>query len=187
MPARGSFDYAIIRIVPRVERGERINAGVVLHSREHAFLDARIVFDPTRLLALAPDLSPAELADIAAHLDSIPRICAGGEDAGPIGRLTLAERFHWLVSPRSTIIQPSRVHSGTCADPAAALDHLAHILLPIPTDISANIILPRADYDTALAALRRALTSNHTLAQIRRDITAALTVLERVSDGERSE
>lgn len=187
MPARGSFDYAIIRIAPRVERGERINVGVVLHSREHAFLAARIAFDPARILALAPELSPAELADIAAHLDSIPRICAGGEDAGPIGRLTLAERFHWLVAPRSTIIQPSRVHSGICADPAATLDHLARILLPTPTHISASIILPRADYDTALAALRRVLATNRTPAQMRRDITAALIALEHVSDGERSE
>ncbi|WIG58965.1 MAG: hypothetical protein OJF49_001712 [Ktedonobacterales bacterium] len=187
MPARGSFDYAIIRIIPRVERGERINVGVVLHSREHAFLAARIAFDPARLLALAPELSPTEIAEIAAHLDSIPRICAGGEDAGPIGRLTLAERFHWLVSPRSTIIQPSRVHSGICADPTAALDHLARILLPTPTSIPASIILPRADYDTALATLRRSLAPNRTPAQMRRDITAALADLERMSNSERPE
>lgn len=121
MPALSSFDYAVVRVVPRVERGEFLNAGVIVFCRTQRFLDARIALDHRRLAALAPTFDVDELQ---AHLDSIPRICAGGPTAGPIGRLEQPERFHWLVAPRSTVIQTSPVHSGLCAEPAAALVRL---------------------------------------------------------------
>lgn len=120
-PVRHSYDYAIVRIVPRVEREEFFNAGVILFCRVRRFLAARVTLDRRRLAALAPDLDPA---GVETRLALIPRICAGEADAGPIARLPLAERFHWLVSPRSTIVQTSPVHSGLCADPAAALEQL---------------------------------------------------------------
>src|ERR1051326_9406667 len=120
MPAT-SYDYAIVRVVPGVERGECLNVGVILICRERGFLAARTHFDPQRLLALAPKL---DLDFLKQHIDVIPLICAGGKQAGPIGLLSQPERFHWLVSPRSTIIQCSPVHSGICTDPQAALQHL---------------------------------------------------------------
>ncbi len=115
------FDYAIVRIVPYEERGEFINAGIILFCRSRKFLAARIEFDPQRLAALAPDLDPQI---IQRHLDAIPRVCAGGADAGPIGALSLEERFRWLTAPRNTIVQPSPIHTGLCDDPAAMLEHL---------------------------------------------------------------
>ena len=127
MPALSSFDYAIIRVVPRVERGEFVNAGAILFCRAQRFLAARIELDPARLTALAPWL---DVDDITRQLALIPRIAAG-EDSDPIARLPQAERFHWLVAPSSTIIQPSPVHSGLCADPAATLDHLLATMVRI--------------------------------------------------------
>lgn len=121
MPALSSYDYALIRVVPSVERGECINVGVILFCRTRRFLDALIDLDTQRLLALAPDI---DLEFLRCHLDLIPLVCRGGTEAGFIGQLSLSERFHWLVSPRSTIIQTSPVHSGLCSDPAAALQHL---------------------------------------------------------------
>lgn len=121
-----SFDYAIIRVVPRVERGERLNAGIVLYCRGRDFLAARVELDRRRLMAMAPELD-ADLVD--AHLETIRRICEGGPDAGPIGRLSQAERFHWLVSPRSTVIQLSPVHGGLCDQPEAALEHLLQTMV----------------------------------------------------------
>ncbi len=115
------FDYAIIRIVPREERGEFINAGIILFCRSRRFLGARLAFDPRRLSVLAPDVDPGM---VQRHLDAIPRVCAGGPDAGPIGLLPLDERFRWLTAPRNTIVQPSPIHTGLCDDPAAMLDHL---------------------------------------------------------------
>lgn len=116
-----SYDYAIVRVVPRVEREEFLNAGVILSCPAAEFLEARVALDEARLIALAPD---ADLASIRAHLSSFPLVASGGAQAGPIGKLTQRERFHWLVAPRSTIIQTSAVHTGRCADPAAALEHL---------------------------------------------------------------
>lgn len=116
-----AFDYAVVRVVPRVERGEFVNAGVIVFSRTGRFLDARITLDRDRLCALAPDI---DCDVVQSYLDAIPKICAGGPDAGPIGALTQSERFHWLVAPRSTIIQTSPVHSGVHADPAVALEQL---------------------------------------------------------------
>ena len=121
MPARNSFDYAIVRVVPHVEREEFVNVGVILFCRVMRFLDARIELDARRLAGLAPDV---DVAMVQAHLDFIPCVCAGGQEAGPLGQLSQAERFHWLVSPRSTTLQVSPVHSGLCADPQAALDDL---------------------------------------------------------------
>jgi hypothetical protein len=129
VPAPASFDYAVIRVVPRVEREEFLNAGVVLFCLERDFLGARVALDRARALALAPDL---DLALVEEHLAAIPRICAGGESAGPIGRLSRRERWHWLVAPRSTMLQVSPVHSGLCEDPAAALDRLFEQMVGTP-------------------------------------------------------
>lgn len=121
MPGRHAFEYAIIRIVPRVERGEFINAGVVLFCRTRRFLDARIELSRTRVAALAPGL---DIEAVAEQLRHIPLVSTGGPDAGPIGLLPLQERFRWLAAPRSTIVQPSPVHCGMCTDPVVALDHI---------------------------------------------------------------
>jgi hypothetical protein len=123
-----SYDYAIVRVVPRVEREEFINAGVILSCPAQDFLGARIDLDEQRLLALDPD---ADVEAVRANLASIPLLCAGGAAAGPIGKLSPRERFHWLVAPRSTIIQTSPVHSGRCQDPAAALDHLLQTMVKV--------------------------------------------------------
>jgi len=121
-----SFDYAVLRIVPRVERGEFVNAGVVLYSSERDFLEARVELDRDRVRALFPD---ADLATIEEHLLAVPRVCAGGEGSGPIGRLSKRERWHWLVAPRSTVLQVSPVHSGLSDEPARALDELMERLV----------------------------------------------------------
>nr|WP_228531133.1 MULTISPECIES: DUF3037 domain-containing protein [Myxococcaceae] len=111
----------MVRVVPRVEREEFINAGVILYCLTRRFLAARIALDAGRLAALSPN---ADVELVRSHLESIPRVCAGGKDAGPIGQLPQKERFHWLVAPRSTILQTSAVHSGLCADPEVALEGL---------------------------------------------------------------
>jgi len=121
-----TYDYAIIRVVPRVERGEAINVGVILSCPALDFLDARIELDPSRLLAIDPS---ADVEATRAHLEMIPRVCRGGADAGPLGELPQRSRFHWLVSPRSTIIQMSPVHTGRTADPAKALDRLLETMV----------------------------------------------------------
>ncbi len=113
-----TYDYAVIRLVPRVERGEFINVGVVLFCRTRRFLEARIEVDEERLLAFAPEL---DIDEVRQHLESIPQLCAG---AGPIGEMGQADAFHWLVAPHSTIIQASPVHCGICEEPATALEHL---------------------------------------------------------------
>jgi hypothetical protein len=129
MPAPSPFDYAIVRVVPNVEREEFVNVGVILFCRTRRFLDARIKLDMERLAALSPKL---DVRMVQAQLDLILRICAGGSDAGPLGELGQAERFHWLVSPRSTTIQVSPVHCGLCVDPQAALDNLLEKLVYHP-------------------------------------------------------
>lgn len=125
-PARSAYQYAIVRVVPRVERGECLNAGVILLCRPRRFLAARMALDEGRLRAFSPDL---DLGVVTTHLDAIERIAAGEPSAGPIARMGLGERFHWLVSPSSTIIQPSDVHTGLCEDPAAELEHLVDTLV----------------------------------------------------------
>jgi hypothetical protein len=121
VPARSSFDYAIVRVVPRVERGECLNAGIILFCLTSRFLSAKVELDERRLLAIEPEV---DLELVRGHLEAIPRICEGGRKAGPIGQLPQKERWHWLVAPRSTIIQTSPVHSGLCEDPTRALEHL---------------------------------------------------------------
>ena len=128
MPDPASFDYAILRVVPRVERQEFINAAVVVFCLERRYLAARVHLDPARLRALWPE---ADVDLIRKHLEAIPSICAGDDSAGPIARLPQRERFHWLVSPRSTIIQPSPVHTGICDSTDTLLDRLEkQFLLP---------------------------------------------------------
>jgi len=119
--AEYTYDYAIVRIVPRVERGEQINVGVILSCPEMDFLEARIEVNEARLLALDPSI---DLETMRANLATIPAVCRGGAEAGPIGELPPRGRFRWLVSPRSTIIQTSPAHTGRTADPAAALERL---------------------------------------------------------------
>ena len=129
MPAEYTYDYAIIRIVPRVERGEMINAGVILSCPDLDFLEARIELDPARLRAIDGSL---DLEATRANLEMIPRVCRGGLDAGPIAGLPKRARFHWLVSPRSTVIQVSPVHTGRTADPAATLERLLERMVRKP-------------------------------------------------------
>ena len=128
MPAArpSPFEYAIVRVIPRVDRGESMNAGIVLHSRPRRFLDARVELDDAVLAVLAPECDPAE---VRAHLAAIPRLAAGDPAAGPIARLSRPERFHWLVAPSSTIVQPSPVHTGLTDDPAGTLEHLFESLV----------------------------------------------------------
>ena len=106
-----SFDYGVIRVVPRVERQEFINAGVVLLCPQQQYLAVRIRLDEDRLKALWPDV---DVDLVRKHLEAIERICAGSADGGPIAKLSVRERFHWLVAARSTIIQCSPVHTGVC-------------------------------------------------------------------------
>ena len=120
-PTRRPFQYAILRAVPRVERGERFNVGVVLFCRQRDFLGVRVDVDERRLTALAPGVTAA---DIRAHLDALVRVAQADPGAGPISAMPASERFGWLVAPSSTIIQPSEVHTGLSEDPAATLDTL---------------------------------------------------------------
>jgi hypothetical protein len=116
-----TYDYAIVRVVPKVERAEFVNVGVIVSCPARGFLEACIELDEQRLLALDTTLDIATVRD---HLAAILIICAGGEQAGPLGQLSQRERFHWLVAPRSTIIQTSPVHTGCCKAPTAVLAHL---------------------------------------------------------------
>jgi hypothetical protein len=118
---RDSYEYAVIRIVPRVEREEFINVGVIVFCRVRKYLAARIQVDNDRLKALATTL---DLDEVAGHVELIPKICAGAADGGPIAQLPQHERFHWLVAPRSTVIQTSSCHSGLTEDPESTLEQL---------------------------------------------------------------
>ena len=124
-----SFDYALVRVVPRVERGELVNAGVIVSCPTQGYLAARIALDPARLAALSPSTDADE---IAAVLALIPLIAAGDPRGGPIAALPRGERFHWLVAPRSAVIQTSPVHTGLCEQPSAALDQLLERLVLLP-------------------------------------------------------
>lgn len=129
MRDHSSYDYAVIRVVPRVEREEFVNAGVIVLCSARDFLEAHIELDERRLLALAPT---ADLEAIRRHLAGIPAICRGGDSAGPIGLLSTRERFDWLVAPRSTVIQTSAVHTGRCADPAEVIERLLETMVRAP-------------------------------------------------------
>lgn len=126
MPKRLTYDYAIIRLVPKVERGECINVGVIVSCPAQGFLEARIVCDAQRLRVLDASL---DIETVREHLMSIATMCTGGKQAGPIAQLPQRERFHWLIAPRSTIIQTSPVHTGLCTDPATVLEHLLDTLV----------------------------------------------------------
>jgi hypothetical protein len=121
-----AYDYAVVRVMPRVERGEFVNAGIILSCDIERILLASIELDAKALLALD---SQVDLDAVSSVLHSIPAICAGGDAAGDIGKLSARERFHWLVAPRSTIVQTSPVHTGQCAEPAAALEHLMQTMV----------------------------------------------------------
>jgi hypothetical protein len=126
---QSSFDYAIVRVVPRVDREEFLNAGVILYCRARDFLAARVDLDPDRFGVLAPH---ADRAAVLAHLDSLARVAAGDPEAGPIARLPPAERFHWIVAPRSAVLQVSPVHAGLCTDPSDALERLLDQMVRTP-------------------------------------------------------
>jgi hypothetical protein len=126
VPAEQTYDYAIIRVVPRVDRGELINVGVILSCPALDFLEARIDLDAARLRALDPSIDVQATRE---YLETIPRVCRGGADAGEIGALPQRSRFHWLVSPRSTIVQMSPVHTGRTTDPAKALERLLETMV----------------------------------------------------------
>ena len=128
-PTPSPFAYLILRVVPSVERGERLNVGVIVFCRQLGFLGARVGLDHGRLTALGPDVPMAELAD---HLDAMVRVCDGAPGAGPIAVLEPSERFGWLAAPSSTIVQPSEVHTGLCCDPAATLSALYDRLVELP-------------------------------------------------------
>jgi hypothetical protein len=121
---RSPFSYAILRLVPSVERGERLNVGVVLFCRQRGFLGAIVALDGPRLQALAPDMPVRELREVRGHLEALARIAEGDEGAGPIAALAQSDRFGWLAAASSTIVQASEVHTGLCEDPAATLRSL---------------------------------------------------------------
>jgi Protein of unknown function (DUF3037) len=124
-----SFQYALLRAVPSLPRGEALNVGVVLYSPRHRFLEARTLLDPERLRLLDPDI---DLDAVRAHLTLIEQVAAGESTAGPIAGLDRSERFGWITSPSSTTIQPSPVHTGVCEEPAAMLQHLFASLVEAP-------------------------------------------------------
>ena len=130
MPDKFRYDYAVVRVVPKVDREEFINAGVIVSCPDLSFLEARIKLNEPRLLALDPNV---DLDLVRNHLASIPIICSGGDEAGSIGQLPQRQRFHWLVAPRSTVIQTSPVHTGRSEDPTAALEHLVATIVDAPS------------------------------------------------------
>lgn len=121
MQDQNIYEYAVIRVVPRVEKEEFLNVGVIMSCPEIDFLEARIKLDEERLKAFDRDL---DIEIIRMHLSTIPEICKGEANSGSIGKLTKRERFRWLTSPKSTIIQMSPVHSGYCKDPSKEIEHL---------------------------------------------------------------
>ncbi len=129
MPTLHTYDYSVIRVVPRVERGEFLNAGVVVSCASASLLEAGIELDEQRLAAFAPEL---DIDTLRRHLATIPAICAGRAGAGPIAQLPQRARFHWLTAQRSTIIQMSPAHSGRCSNPDRLLDHLLDRMVRLP-------------------------------------------------------
>jgi hypothetical protein len=128
VPANNSFDYAVLRVVPSAERGEFMNVGVVMHCPALTFLGCRVHFAEERFGSLWPD---HDVSVIRQHVEAFARICAAEPKAGPIAKLSRRERFHWMVSPRSTVIQVSPVHTGLCEDPEATIEELfRRLVLP---------------------------------------------------------
>ena len=132
MSAASAFEYAVVRVVPRVEREEFVNAGVVLCCLAQRFLAARVALDRARLLALAPWLAAAEMDAIERHLTLIALVCAGDASTGAVGAMAPARRFDWLVAPRSTVVQTSAVHAGLCHDAGAELERLFAFAVSLP-------------------------------------------------------
>ncbi|HSY41586.1 MAG TPA: DUF3037 domain-containing protein [Polyangia bacterium] len=128
MSERRAFDYVIVQVVPRVDRDERLNVGVILFCPTAGYLGCRIALDEERLRALAPDV---DLAALESQLEAVRAVAAGAPSAGPIASLPPSERFHWLSAPRSTIVQPTSPHAGLCDDPAAALEHLFQTVVAV--------------------------------------------------------
>jgi hypothetical protein len=141
MPERSPFQYAILRVVPRIERGECINVGVVLFCRQRGFLACRTELDEARLAAFAPDLDPA---DVRPHLEAIALVVAGDPQAGALARLDPSDRFGWVAAPSSTVIQASEVHTGLTDDPARTLEHLFSSLVPVRPPAADSGPLPSA-------------------------------------------
>jgi hypothetical protein len=135
-PKRAPFQYTILRVVPRIERGECMNVGVVLFCRQRQFLAARIELDEPRLAAFAPGLDPAA---VRPHLDAIAAVVAGEPEGGALAELPASDRFGWVAAQSSTVIQPSEVHTGLTNDPVGTLIHLFSVLVPVCP--------PRADSD----------------------------------------
>jgi len=129
MPARSLYDYAVIRVVPRVEREEFVNVGVLVSCPAAGLLAAGIELDETRLRALDPGV---DVEAVRLHLQAIERICRGGRDAGPIGQLPARARFHWLTAKRSSIIQMSAVHTGRCLRAEGIVEHLLERMVRTP-------------------------------------------------------
>ena len=129
MPASLAFDYAVVRVVPRVEREEFVNTGVILHCPAQRFLDCRLELDERRLRALDPAV---DLDAIYRQLEALRAVCAGAPDGGPMAHLSPSERFHWLVAPKSTVVQTSPLHAGLCTDPASTLEHLFQTIVAGP-------------------------------------------------------
>lgn len=125
-----SYEYAVIRVVPRVEREEFVNVGIIVWCRARELLEAKVEIEPHRLTAIDPTL---DLAVIQTHLDAISTICKGGSDAGSIGKLSPRERFDWLTAPRSAVIQTSSVHTGRCTDLGALLENLLGSMVRLPS------------------------------------------------------
>ena len=125
-PSRSAFSYAVVRVVPDIEREEFLNSGLILFSRPHRFILARTLLDEARLRGLATD---GDIDGLRGQLDLFERIAAGESDAGPIARLTPSERFHWLTAPRSTVVQPGPIHTGVTDDPSATFEHLFGLLV----------------------------------------------------------
>lgn len=121
MPGPEAYQYALWRLVPDLQRGEALNVGVILYCRRRSFLEARVHVDAARLAAVAPDLDPVAVSD---HLDGLVRVAAGAPGGGEVASAPQSERFHWLVAPASTIVQPGPVHTGVGDDPAVLLDRL---------------------------------------------------------------
>ena len=126
MQEKHLFEYAVIRVVPRVEREEFLNAGIVLYCKKEKYLNTMITLNKDRLRTFRPDI---DIDEVEEHLRSFERICAGGDDAGPIGKLDVASRFRWLTATRSTVVQTSKVHPGFCTDLKEALSKLHHQLV----------------------------------------------------------
>ena len=125
---RKAFQYTVLRVVPRIERGERINVGVVLFCPQRGFIGVRVQLDEARLAALDPTL---EAASVQPHLDAIAAVVAGDPTAGPLAELPPSERFGWAAAQSSTVIQPSEIHTGLTDDPAGTLEHLFNSLVPV--------------------------------------------------------